>query len=565
MSAFPATLAHFRTRRDWLTGNAAALVAARFGSRVELFRLPSAVNAPVWMPHAGTDSPTRDVLAQRAVEAARRAGAQYAEARLTHILMHSYNFMGPSVGRCKETVGIGIRTLVNGYWGFAATPGGDIAEVERLARTAVEQANVNARGTPRTVELSTVPPAVGQWIMPVRIDPFKVPIEEKLAMMQYWSDLRTGCRVNRLTSSLYIVQQSQVVANSDGAHFAQTMYESGGNIYGVDPDPRKPISMLPVLGLTPQGKGWELFLDADIPGQLEAMVDRFAKKAADEAHAKPAQIGRHTLVCDGVTMASVLDRTIGIATQVDRALGYEANAGGTSYLSDPLAMLGQFEVASPLVTVTANRSALGQLATVKWDDEGVVPEDFTLVKDGVLVDYQTTREQAAWLAPWYRKQGRPVRSHGCAAVESALVTPMQHMPNLALQTGAEEIDLDMLVASVKEGILIRDGRALTDFMARTGTLQGTMHEIRNGRIGRLLTAGEVMFDTLGLWRHVVAVGGKSALGTSATTRWPYETVFLQLTGQYPVKGQPPQLPSYNVRAPAATITEQAVINPRRKA
>ena len=158
-----------------------------------------------------------------------------------------------------------------------------------------------------------------------------------------------------------------------------------------------------------------------------------------------------------------------MATQLDRALGYEANAGGTSFMNDPLAMLGSFKTASPLVTIKSNRSAPMQLATVKWDDEGVVPSDTTLVKDGILHDFQTTREQAAWLAPYYSKSGRPVQSNGCAAAQSALAITMQHMPNLSLEPNPSQVKLDDLVANVKDGMQVEHGSLeQIDFQGRTG-------------------------------------------------------------------------------------------------
>jgi TldD protein len=437
--------------------------------------------------------------------------------------------------------------LVSGYWGFAATPTGDIGEIERLARAAVAQARVNARGTPRAVELGAVSRAVGDWRTPIEIDPFDVPIEEKLAAMQGWSDYAQGfgVRIDPMASNLDFFRQEHVVSTSDGASFRQTLYESGGKI-NVKSQTSK--LQVPIQGLTPSSKGWEFLLDADIPGQLRTVPAQFRVLAA-QPHAKPAQVGRYTLVCDGATMAALLDRTIGIATQLDRALGYEANASGTSFLNDPLEMLGSFKIGSPLVTVTANRSTLGQLATVKWDAEGVEPQPFTLVKDGILVDMQTTREQAAWLAPYYNRVGRPLQSHGCSRVEDALTEPMQHMPNLALAPSRDNVDLDTLVASVKDGILIRNGMTSTDFQARTGELRGEMYEIRNGKLGPQLIGGAVLYDTLDLWRHVVAIGGVESQTTLGISKGPIPTDFWKMIGRYPVKGEPPQFTSYSVQAP----------------
>jgi TldD protein len=324
-------------------------------------------------------------------------------------------------------------------------------------------------------------------------------------------------------------------------------------------------SQLDLDGLTPAGKGWELVLDADIPGQLRNAIDRIKKQRSARANPKPAQLGRYPLVCDGFTMASLLECTLGVALQLDRAMGYEANASGTSFLNDPLEMLGTFQVASPRVTMTANRSILGQLATVKWDAEGVVPDDFTLVENGIVVDFQTTREQAAWIAPYYQRHGLPSRSHGCASADSGLDTPLQALPNLTLEPGASNVGLDALIGGVRDGIFLTKGTAKSDFQARTGIVQGMMREIKNGRLGRPLMGGAIMYDTIDLWKNVTALGGASTQAVVASSGFPALPEFYRLTGLYPVKGEPPQRNSASISAVAAMIDNQPLVNLRRKA
>jgi TldD protein len=497
-----------------------------------------------------------------------RAGAQYADARVTRKEQHHIDFRHVFPA---EQVGVGVRALVDGYWGFAARPSGTTGAVEQLAREAVTQASVNARDTsPRTVNLGSVPPAAGRWSTPATIDPFTVPIEEKHAFLRYWNTCaqKSGLAIDVVTAYLRCTREERAVATSAGGRFTQTVYESGGNlpilaatVKGADPNVR-----IPVRQIETTGRGWEVFLNANIPEQLHAMPPQFVASTALARTAQPATVGRYTLVCDGATMAAILSATIGIATQLDRALGYEANAGGTSFITDPLAMLGTFQLASPLVTVMANRSAPAQLATVKWDDEGVVPDTWTLVKDGVLADFQTTREQAAWLASYYTKVGQPVRSHGCAAAESALAITLQHTPNLALEPGPASIHLEDLVANVSDGILLEQGTLFhVDAQARNGLLYSPMmRRIKNGRLGALLTNGVVQFNTLDLWKNVTALGGPPTQMVVPFSQYPYggaDGLLMHL----PVKGQPPQLTSHSVQAVAATIANQPVINPERKA
>jgi TldD protein len=509
-------------------------------------------------------------LARAAVEAARAAGAQYADARVTRTVQHRFNF-GQFDPNDREETGIGVRALVNGYWGFAAAPSGDRASVERLARLATAQAAVNAKGAlPRTVELSPRPAATGQWATPVTIDPFAVSFEEKFAMMDYWQQCAKKMKmvIDQPSSGLHFARQERVLVTSDGTSVTQTVYESGG-VINVKPfdNPRLAgiTSLLPIQGIETAGGGWELFLDAKIPEQLQAMPDRMLAVAALQKDSKPGLIGQYTLVCDGATMAALVAATVGVATQLDRALGYEANAGGTSFITDPLAMVGNFPLAASVVTVTANRTAPAQLATVQWDEEGVVPPTVTLVKDGVLTDFQTTREQASWLAPYYAKSGLPGSSHGHAEAEDALGITLQQMPNLALEPTTASVSVANLIANVPKGILLEGGVVgQMDSQRRTGLLGGHMREITNGRLGRSTTGLAVLFDALQLWKKVTAVGGAQTRMTVPFSQYPYGGARL-VYGGFPVKGQPPQASSFSVAAPAAIIESQALINPLRKA
>jgi TldD protein len=319
-----------------------------------------------------------------------------------------------------------------------------------------------------------------------------------------------------------------------------------------------------ILGLGMCGRGWELFLNADIPAQIAAVPGRMIARAA--AGETPVNVGRYTVVCDGATMASVVEQTIGVATQLDRAMGYEANASGTSYLSNPLGMLDQIQVAAPLITVTANRSEPAQLATVKWDTEGVVPESCTLVTHGIWTDFQTTREQAAWLAPYYSKHGRAVRSHGYAAAEDALAVTMQHMPNLALEPSASAVGVNDLIASVKNGVFITSGVTQTDHQARNGTIQGgDMRQITNGRLGKYLTGGVVQFNTTEFWKNVTAVGGAPTQVVIGTSGMNYRDNIVAKLFPNPGKGQPGQITSHSVSGVAAMVVNQPFIDLRRKA
>ena len=522
-----------------------------------------------------------ELWAIRAIDAARAGGATYADARCTRIVQHTHE-AGGDLSQEVEVVGVGVRALVNGYWGFAACPlwtsapdGSDA--VIQLAHDAVAQARVNARGTPRTVEMGTIPAAVGTWTTPIRIDPFSISLEEKKDYFGYLANLPSRFGLALHVFRICFVRRESVVATSDGSHFRQTCYESGGDVRVRTYDGQTVgHTSLPLRGLEEAGKGWEIFQDANLLEQMAGMRDTLRTLEELNRQARSRAIGRYTLVCDGATMASLLENTLGLATQLDRALGYEADAAGTTYIDDPLAMVGQLQVASPLITVTGNRSAPGQLATVKWDDEGVEPHPFSVVKDGVLVDFQTTREQAAWLAPYYQRRGKAVQSHGCAASENATKIPMQHMPNLALLPSPSPIHQEDLVADVKDGLLIENGTvAQSDFQGCTGLLDGRLREIKNGRLGKVIAGGSIFFNAKDLWKNITAIGGISTEDGIASTgeaaaRYLYMFILKGEDGMAAYaqpalfKGQPSQYTNHSVRGVAATIMNQPLIDPQRR-
>ena len=578
-------------RRDWLThttGQAAALLTV-VPRNLCLPRLIGGWGVP---PSARPIDPTDtaalaaqathldptpwQALALRAVDAAQAAGAKYADARLTRTVGHQYIQIDHQwiFFAAWEMIGVGVRALVNGYWGFAAAPYLEQDEIIGLARAAVAQATTNAKGPPREVDLGQYPRATGTWRTPVLIDPFDVSIEEKRDFLTSWDQGALRYDIDFKTEGQCLAsfcRQERVVATSEGSLFTQTCLESGGRVVvgGTTADGQKYpyFPSFQIRGLQMAGRGWEVFLDAMKTVQFPVVRESLVQRAL--IGSKISHVGRYTIVCDGLTMASLLEKTLGTATQLDRSLGYEANAEGTSFIEDPLAMVGNATIAAPAVTVTANRSDPGGLATAHWDEEGVVPVDTTLIKNGVLTDFQTTREQAAWLAPYYQKVGRLVRSNGCAAAQDALVIPMQHMPNLSLAPNPTAVSLENLVSDVKDGILIENGTVQSvDFQERNGLLTvvpdlgGSMREIKNGRIGKALKTGAIWFDSQDLWKHLKAVGGTDTQDeVGASPMMPGTAYWKEVN----MKGQPPQGASYTVKAVAATIPNQPLIDPSRKA
>jgi TldD protein len=494
----------------------------------------------------------------RTIDAAKFAGATYADVRITRSIIESWWLPGTTVRNfgidmsrdSGESLAIGVRALVNGCWGFAASPYWNADEAVLLAHEAVSQATYNARATPRRVEFTPIPVASGHWNTPIEVDPFTVPLEERRDLVDRWGGVAGNLRRTNGDGKLYFDRQERAVATTEGAYFTQTLYTIAG-LYDFDDQLGTFRADVPVF----VGAGWEALRDAPVLDQLLRVKAEADAKNRQPVVKKPGNIGRYDVVCSASVMGQLLAQTLGPATELDRAMGYEADATGTSFLSDPLAMLETYHVASPLVTVTANRSEPQGLATVKWDDEGVEPEDITLVRDGVLMDYQTTREQASWLAPYYEKHGRAVRSHGHAGADEALSITMQRSPNLALAPGKEDLSFDDFVKDTKKGIAVLSANITTDFQLKNGSSGFTgngllLREIVDGKLGAQLTGLSFLFNTMELWKNVLALGGPGS-----SERQPSSSV----------KGQPVQSTRFTVHAVPAKIKNISFIDPVKKA
>ncbi len=500
-------------------------------------------------------------LAVSAVDAARSAGVTYADVRLTHSVRQHFGFgdqkiTGGAIAD-RETCAIGVRALVNGHWGFAASPYWTTDEAVRLAREAAAQAQTNARGTPRQIEWQPLPAVTGHWTTP-GIDPLTISIEEKRDCFNGW---RLGVfevpKTRPLTTSLGNVtldceRQDRVMASTEGTDISQRLYSFSGNFpfSAQRYDWRNPQGIaLQADGLYYQRAGWETVLATNVQAQIPRLLEEAGELLS--LSTTPVMIGRYDVVFDAATTANIIAATFGKATQLDRSLGYEANAGGTSYLGPkPLDLLGKLRVASPLVTLTANRSMPGGGATVAWDDEGVVPDDFPLVQDGLLVDYLTTREQAPWLRPWYTRGNHPVRSHGCAWAPSALDVQIQHVPNLVLKPSASDDTMESLIGGVSNGFAVFRGAVNTDFQAKNGLIRGLVREIVNGKLGRVVQGAGILYGSLDFWNNVTALGGVSAARGA---------------GASDAKGQPSQGMAYTIYAVPMITKNTTVIDVQRRA
>jgi len=482
-------------------------------------------------------SPELKALVAAALDAARTGGAEYAE---VHVLVSRFEQVQRYVPRLgfgrlmpattdryfqgfydespfrSTTVGIGVRSLVRGYWGFSGADGVPTAEIAAtLGREAARQAKRAAQGKAREVQLAPATVATGTWVMP-GTDPFTIPLGEKMDWFDAMAStmLQLQYDAKGLSGTLNFGREERTFASSTGALTTQTTYISGARELFAEITEDPTILEIPMGRiadfLTPAGAGWEYLANFSMEDGARSLLDEalLSRRESD-----PVDVGRYDVVFDARATAQLLDSTIGAATELDRAMGYLANTVGTSYMNDPVNMLGTLRVGAPLLTVTANRSMPGGAATVQWDDEGVTPRQTALVTNGVLTDFQTTRESAGWLAPAYQRLGKPMLSNGCARTRGS-TPPTQCHPNLVMQPGAESLTFEALVKSIKKGIAVIGGYCLPDFQALTGSLRGEhVYKIENGVLGRIVRSSEVIYRAPELWRNVQVIGGQTSART----------------------------------------------------
>lgn len=491
-------------------------------------------------------------IAQKAIDAAMSAGATYADVRYSIERDDRVKDMYYTVND-DEWFGVGVRAFVNGYWGFVGSAVLSADEMIRLGRESVLQAKANSGGVPSDLKLSMPPQPVknGEWTMPVKYDPFDISKGEKLdflrayAGMVYEFDNRSFGG-----AALHFKKKKQYFMSSEGSSFCQTTFYSDFDL-GLSYTTQMSIGaadygMHTAVFSTPVGKGWEYILDMDMYNEIGNLVEE-TKATRFQIETK---INRYDAVITANALSSILDYSMGAATEADRVLGYEANASGTSYLYDVDDALGLYEMGNNKLNVVADRTMEGGLATVKWDDEGVTPQPFNLVSEGKLTDLQTNRETASYLANYYAKSGREVKSNGCAASQSGMFITTQHTSNIRMVPSSEERSFEQLLGGIENGIAIVRIKGLeVDQQQLNAIISADVREVSNGKMGAYMSGAALMIRAPEFWKSLVEIGGPSSARQYGFTR---------------TRGQPAQSYSHTVSAVPATFKNIGLIDMRRR-
>jgi TldD protein len=497
----------------------------------------------------------RDALASAALEAARSAGADYADIRIATTRTQFVATREQIVAGVSdsETSGFGVRVLVDGTWGFASSRDVTQGEVVRVARVAVEQARANRAAQRRPVELAPLDwTGRGTWSTPIEVDPYDVPIEEKVELLLAANESALAVSgVAFANSSMGFIRDLKFFASTDDVITDQTVYRAtcGVNVTAVSSD-RSDFQSRNSAEVAPAGRGYEMVTRADLVGE----APRWAEEAVQKLSATPVQPGRYDLVLRPSHLWLTVHESIAHPTELDRIMGFEANYAGTSFISSPEEFLGSFRYGPEIMNVQGERTTPNALSTIGWDDDGVRPDEYLIVKDGVLNDLQTTREQAPWLADWYRSQGLSVRSHGNSQAQSWEDVQFQRMPNVNLLPHPDrDVSEEEIVEGVENGILIDGSGSFSIDQQRYNAQFGgqVFYEIRNGRVTGQLKDVAYQIRTPEFWSSMDLIGGPST----------YE-----LGGTFgDGKGQPAQSNSISHGCPVTRHRDVTVINTGRRA
>jgi TldD protein len=430
-------------------------------------------------------------LADVALATAKELGASYAE----HISTREQRV---EAIHSSQDAGFGVRVLARGAWGFSASNTVSEEQIEETTRHAVELARASQRILARKIDLERVPAYEDEWTMPMRIDPFTVSLDDKIKKLLAVNNAAQRAGADFCRSSLSFVREEKFFACSRGSYIRQRRVRSFPQFTATVVDKKTGRFENRRSFAAPRGSGYEYVQQYDLAGEAE----RAAAEAKMKLVAKSVAPGKKDLVIDPTNLWLTIHETVGHPTELDRALGYEANFAGTSFVT--LDKLRKLRYGSDLVTITGDRTAPGGLATVAYDDDGVQTKgaEFAIIKNGRFENYQLS-------AGFARAVDRRA-SNGCAYADSWETFPIQRMPNISLQPGEKKISPDELIADVKDGIyILGDGSWSIDHQRYNFQFGGQpFYEIKNGKLGRMLRDVAYQGNTVDFWNACDALCGK---------------------------------------------------------
>jgi len=496
--------------------------------------------------------PSTKALLTDALNAATMGGASFADARIGR---YRNNFVFTREQQIvdvvdTDTMGVGVRVLLNGTWGFGASRDLTTAGVVAATKEALAIAKANVLPAADRVRLApTTPTPDGRYVTPHTTDPFAISIEQKADLL-----IRTNAEamkangVKFVNSVMYFVKEEKNYANTDGTFTTQTIIRSWLPFTATAVTSDFSDFQTRSNVIQPAARGYEYLTDA----KPVEHARQWGEEAAEKLKAKPVDVGRYDLVLHPSHLWLTIHESVAHPTELDRALGYEANYAGTSFVSPPRDTLGKLKYGPSFMNIQGDREQEGGCSTTGWDDDGVKPETFLIIKNGILNDYQTTREHAPMLDWWYDSQHRPVRSHGCSYSDSWSDVQFLRMPNVSLLPGDKDLGWGDVIGATDRGIAIMgDGSFSIDQQRYNAQFGGQLfYEIKGGKIAGMLKDVAYQIRTPEFWNAMDLIGGKKSYELGASF--------------FDGKGQPGQVNAVSHGSVPARFRNINVINTGRK-
>jgi TldD protein len=513
------------SRRHFLATGSALIAARAVPAWPEVFQSVPA------------DDSVRAEVAEVALARATALGASYADIRINRYRRESIATRERQVQNVSRSTsrGLGLRVLVNGAWGFAATNRVEPAAARAVAEQAVAIARANAALASRKVILANADKVLTTWTSAFRRDPFEVPLDTKIAFLMKLNEAALAVPgVSFISSQVLFVDEQKYFASSEGSRITQRLVRTypqfsttAANRSAGDFQTRAVVDRAQLVGYE--------YVE-DYPWLRDA--ERAAHEVVEKLKAKPVSAGKYDIVVDPSQLFLAIHESVGHSTELDRSLGWEANMAGTSFIKATDA--GKLRFGASIVNLVGDRTQPGGLATTGFDDEGVKSDRWHIVRDGMFVDWQTTRE----LAPLVGQ----TRSHGCLHSDSWSSVPFPRMPNVSLEPAASEVSLDELFSGIKRGLFV-EGRGVSSIDQQRYNFQfggAVIREITNGKLGDMVKDAAYQSRTPDFWASCDGLGGRSTYklwGTSADG-----------------KGEPGQTNAVSHGCPPARFRQIAVLN-----
>lgn len=436
-----------------------------------------------------------EALCQLAVEEALAAGGSYADVRVVDRRLHGMRVKNDTVDVLTDHTsrGLGVRTLARGAWGFAASARLERDEVRRVARESVRIARASATAKGEDVRLGEVQAHRGRYVSPRWTDPWEVPLEERLALLtDAQGELAAGDGIRVRTASLSLFRERTTFGSSEGAFLEQDVLHTGAGVeaLAVANGEVQKRSYPTSFGGNFAAAGWEHVEALDLVGHAGAT----GREALALLEAEGCPSGRSDLILGAGQMALQVHESCGHPTELDRVLGMEASYAGTSFLTPD--RLGTFRYGSPQVTLVADATTPGGLGTFAYDDEGVPARRVELVREGLFVGYQSSRETAV---RFDTASSGNMRADGWSRI------PLIRMTNVSLQPG--DWGFEELVADTRRGLYLETNRSWSIDDRRLNFQFGTevAWTVEDGELRDLVRNPSYTGITYEFWRRCDAV------------------------------------------------------------